>query len=174
MRKRKTESPDDTGLGIPQNPVTMARLWRLERVGWAMILLIVIAAAAGATGRGWLSAASTRSASGDAVLHYERVTRLYSDTQLQVTCNAPGARHDTLFITVSRPYIDVAHVEDVVPLPVDTRLAEGGVRYGFARYRGAPPNVVVFRLQPQSAGVQRGAVGCEDEASMTFTQFVLP
>src|SRR5688572_7914845 len=76
------------------------RSWVIQRVGWVLIILFVLAAAAGLFGDGILS--KKKSTSGNATAEYERFARYESETKILL--QSPNESINTL--SLSQKYVE--------------------------------------------------------------------
>ncbi len=131
------------------------RYWLFERIGWAILVLIAAAAAAGTFAGGPLAAAAGTGQGFSA--SYERFARRGVETRLSVTL--PAGR------TLWMQGIDGFDVVRVDPEPATVRSERQGLAYDFAPGTGA--GVVTFRLKPRAWGMQRVRVAADPDARPT-------
>lgn len=127
----------------PNRP-TQERIWRVERIGWAVLAALLLWALLGGAGNGPLAHASLRDAG--IVLDYERFARRGAPTEL--TLRWPAADGDSAATTRREPLmlqLDAAFVEQ---MGID--FAAAGLQ---PRRQG---NVVLLELgRPDAAGALR-------------------
>ncbi|CAH0198484.1 hypothetical protein [Roseomonas sp. CECT 9278] len=122
------------------------RVWRLQRLGWAGMIVVVAASAAGLFGAGGpLAGVSTRGATGLAV-DYEAVVRRSRATTWTIAL-PPGA--DTLVL--ADPATDLFQPRLVLPRPIDERRVDGGLAMTFHPAAGGRPSVQLS-LTPSAPG----------------------
>jgi hypothetical protein len=157
-------------LEIEEDMPGQRRQWIAERCGWIVMGLLLVAAMTGLLGRGAASSATVQSTDGITSLHYERFARLHAPATLRVV-TAPAA--DELSLTLSRAYLDNVQIEEIVPEPRATRLADEKLVYLFpvASQRTAE---VVFRFKMDALGPLQGSVRIDDHPPLEFSQFVYP
>lgn len=131
------------------------RVWRLQRIGWAGMVVVVVASGAGLFGAGGpLAGVSTRGAAGLDV-SYESVVRRSRATTWTVVL-PPGA--DTLVL--ADPATDQFQPRLVLPRPIAERRVDGGLAMTFHPATGSQPSVQLT-LTPAAPGwhVVRVAAG---------------
>jgi hypothetical protein len=164
------------GLEIDQDLDVQQRAWRIQRVGWGIMTLFVLAAVAGLLGSGPLSHARAE-LSGTMSVEYQRFARLETNETLTVRLEAAATAGDTVRISLDRAFLDAAKMASVLPPPVRVESAAGRLVYVFAVAEPRTPMLVSFNFEPQATGRQRGTVSVESAAeprSITFRQLVYP
>jgi hypothetical protein len=162
-------------LEIDQDLVFERRSQRVERIGAAAMLGVVLAAALGLLGSGPLGHASARA--GDLAVDYRRFARYQTDDTLTFRLEATATNAPHVRLWVDRAYLDGARLETVVPSPVRMEAAPDRLVFVFAVAGPERPLVVRLRLQPERIGPVHGQVGVEGPAAaaaVTFRQFVWP
>src|SRR3954470_17781516 len=69
------------------------RWWRFEKAAWLVLLIVLIADALGAFGRGWLANGERVTSDGTLRIHYERIERTGTASKLEILFG-PSAVHD--------------------------------------------------------------------------------
>jgi hypothetical protein len=160
-------------LEISQDLRFQRREWLFERVGWAVMLMLAVATLLGLFGRGWLSAAHV----GDGAslrLDYERITRLYSSTELRLSLGTDAARGDTIRVWLDRDFIESVQVQSIVPRPDQVEIGADRLSYVFASETSGQPAIITFQVQPQHPWSHAGRVGLPGGQAYRFSQFVFP
>lgn len=145
--------------------------WVVQRVGWAIMALIILAALVGLTGKGGPLASATADAAG-ATIDYPRITRWKSDDQL--TVRLPASASGKVDVELSRAFGELFSVRSVEPQPSGMQATANGHRYTF-EVEGAGEKLVVFGLHAENPAIQRtvrAEVADAPPADLTIT--VLP
>jgi hypothetical protein len=164
------------GLEIDQDLDFQRRAWMIQRVGWAVMTVFVLAAAAGVLGSGPLSHARA-DLPGTMSVEYQRFARFETNETLTVRLEPAATGADTVRLSLDRAFLDAARMASVLPTPTRVESAAGGLVYVFAVAEPRTPLVVAFNFEPQEIGRQRGTIGVETAAglrSVTFRQLVYP
>ncbi|MBL8699832.1 MAG: hypothetical protein JNK67_15750 [Alphaproteobacteria bacterium] len=69
------QRPDEVGALIGEDPRFQARMWRIERVAWVAMVLVIASGLAGAFGNGWLATQTAASHSGETLVAYDSLMR---------------------------------------------------------------------------------------------------
>lgn len=170
--------PDIRGEGeiqLDEDRDFQQREWRGQRIGWAVMLLIVLAALLGLFGRGPLARA-TIGGEGDPVrLRYDRLTRHSSPAVLDIRLGAGVADEDgEVRLWLEREYMREMQVEEIAPEPESMEASENGIVYVFRVADRRRPTRVTFRIQPRGYWLQSGGVGLAGREPLRFRQFVFP
>lgn len=149
------------------------REWRVERIGWVLMLLLILASLLGLLGgAGPLSSTTDGSADGLEV-SYNRFAQMLEATTLQVHVSIDGAA-DTLRLWLSQSYLDSTRIESISPEPASIEVAEGRLIFNFELAAPVQETDIVFHLNPELPGLKQGAIGVEGGSSVELSQFVYP
>jgi hypothetical protein len=160
-------------LEVDQELDYQQREWKAQRVGWAVMLLIILATLLGLFGRGPLSRASI---GGDPLkLEYERFTRHASPTQLTVHL-APGVagKDGKARVRLRRDYMQGVRIEHITPEPESVEASEDALEYVFEVADPSHPVTAVFQLEADKMWSRSGHIALGDGQPLRFTQFVFP
>jgi hypothetical protein len=147
-------------------------LWRVQRLGWAVMLLIVIGAALGVFGHGPLADGQARAAG--LTLNYDRFARHGATSSLEAEVEPPALRGDTVSLWLTRSYLDGVELESVIPEP--ERMATRGdlVVFTFVTAERSGPTRITFTLRPDEYWSEHARAGIEGGESVAFRQFIYP
>lgn len=159
-------------LQLAEDAAFQRKDWAAERVSWALIALVVLAAVIGLLGGGGPAASATLADDASGVtLEYDRFTRIQRPTSLTLHARArPGESGVPLFI--SNDYLRGVAVSGVTPEPEQVRAVENGLEFVFNAEPGARI-AVRFELEAHRPGMHRGRAGRADRP-LSFTQFSYP
>lgn len=150
------------------------REWRLERIGWAVMVVIIVAALSGVLGGGGLVARTTvADAAGSTEVRYARFARYASPTMLHINL-AASASGRPIRVRVSDRYLSEMNVRAITPSPTSTAIADR--QHVFVFDRSAPPAsaTIRFELEPTAIGRHLGWIAVGEAAPLSFTQFIYP
>ena len=148
------------------------RLWRVQRVGWVVMLLIVLAATLGVFGHGPLAGAQAHTSS--LTVDYDRFARHGAMTSLEAEVAPTALRGDTAKLWLSREYLEGVALESVIPEPdrVDTR--GDVVLFTFMTTDRSRPVRITFNVRPDAYGSEPARAGIDGGDSVSFRQFIYP
>jgi hypothetical protein len=155
---------------IDEDLVFQHRNWRVQRIGWAVLGLLVVAGLAGLLGPGPLSNVNARA--GDRLqVDYERFVRHGAQSEIRVTVRRPPPGH--VRIAISRDHLDQLNLERVRPSPTEVRSSGEDTVYVFG-HAGSESMQATFVIQPEELGSHVARVATEDGSSVTIRQFTYP
>lgn len=164
-------SKDAQGLEIDSDRAFQERFWIVERIGWALMLLIVLAALAGFTGVTGPASTGRAEAAG-ARVDYPRISRWQTADMLAIEfAEGAGGKVEVL---IPREFTRVFSIEGVTPEPSKVTATSDGPLYEFEVDADPGTKTADFAIRAQRPAVPtraRGAVAGEPFA-MSFT--VLP
>jgi hypothetical protein len=152
-------------------PTSTPGEWNAERLGWAVMVLIVGAATGGVIARGPLSSRSAMSDDGTLRIAFESVAHLDSPEQVILDL-APKDRTPSLRVTLSRSFLDDLTRIEWTPPPADVSTTDERAVYQFAA--SGDQCRLILRFRHDSWGRKSCNVRCGEESTVTFTQYVLP
>jgi hypothetical protein len=161
-------------LEIDQDLSFQEREWRLQRIGWCVIALLIVAALLGLTGSGPLARATAGETGAPLQLEYSRFVRLDAPTTLEVEIAGEAVTGEQVELQVARDYLRSTRVEEIVPEPAEVRSAGEHLVFVFPVDEPGQPLLVTFDLRHTDFGATSGEVGLADGMALEFGQFVLP
>jgi hypothetical protein len=144
------------------------RNWVFERAGWVVLGVVLIGAALGVFGDGWLSRGHLVDEA--LTVHYARFGRAHSPNDLVVEWQSPEQQG---VLWISRSYLDGFSIEEIRPEPESASIGADRVAYTF-RVQDATSARVRFTLRPERVGVVRGRLGSDGGADVEIRQLVFP
>jgi hypothetical protein len=168
-----SQEPGPRELQLDDNLAHQRREWLMQRIGWVVLALLVLASLLGLTGSGLLSRARVTASEGWQV-EYNRFTRLHAQETLRVNVPAGAAEGGELRLWLGRDYLDAIELQQVVPRPL--RAEAGPDRHTFVFRVSDPdrPTTITIRFEPDQIGSLPGQVGVGVEEAVRFRQFVYP
>jgi hypothetical protein len=147
------------------------RSWRIRRIGLALMCLLVVAAAIGLFGRGFLSTTTAQSSDQAVQARFDRFLHYAAPTELRVAISSPA---NPMQVSVSRNYLEQFELRSVLPDPDKVHAGENGLVFAF-NVAGKPRETgVVFLLQPSRVGTVSGRLRVDDHSEIELRQFVYP
>jgi hypothetical protein len=146
------------------------REWLAQRVGWALLALILLAGLAGVFGRGPL--AEQRIETAAVRLDYERFVRRGAPTRWELTLLSPSAG-GTADIAIDAAFASNFEIHSIQPEPSSTSLSGGRWIYSFET-RDDGETLVVFVVQPERIGRHEGAIHVGSSPPLMLSQLTYP
>ena len=149
--------------------------WRVQRVGWVVMILLAFAALAGLFGGGPLSNRVAGELSSGVAIEYERFIRLDAPQAIVFEIAPTGMESDSVArVWLDRAWIDSNQINEISPQPVSSELYADRIVYAFKVSRSPVPLRVRFNLENRAMGRVRGRAGLVNGAPLSFEQFAYP
>lgn len=150
------------------------RDWTLQRIGWGVMALFILAAVSGVFGNGPLSS-RTVGDSRFATMDLQRFARHAAPTTFTVTAGSGAIAEGELTITADRAFFEAYQLQSITPEPLRVVASEGLLTFVFEA--GATRPAVTFHVEPQRIGSHSGVFRVGAGAGSTrlrIAQFVYP
>ena len=158
-------------LDINQDLSVQTLTWSIQRAGWVAMGFVVAFALAGLFGHGPISRVMEGSLHEGLQVEYERFGRQQSSTEVRIS--AIPERQGIVSIWIDQPYLAQMEIQQIVPLPENATLADGGVRFEWPTDTHQPAMVTLY-LQPRTIGVLWGEIRASGHTSLRIHQFIYP
>ena len=143
------------------------RNWRVQRIGWAGMALVLLLGLAGLLGDGPIAHAMARA--GGLEVRYDRIVRLEAPAAWDLVI--PPDADGRVRLTLDQALLARIRVEALSPAPERTTLIPGGQLLEFPA--GAGPALVRMQFVPERMGRLRTAVTGASQA-VRLSLIVLP
>ena len=161
-------------LEIEQDHEFQRRSWRLQRAGWMVLTLVLLAGMLGLYGAGPLAHATVGAPGAPLRLEYDRFGRLGAPSMWTALLRPSTGRPGEAILHLDRGFTDHFQIERVQPAPDRTEAGPDHSVYVFRVTGPGEPVRVTFRLKPEQIGPMTGRVREEGGSWLTCTQFVFP
>jgi hypothetical protein len=125
--------------------------WRAERVAWAAMALIVVAALLGLFSSGPLSTARKGGSADELEVSYSRFMRLSAPEYMTVRLRRKAGSEDGFALLLDDRFIAAFRIVQVTPPPARSFAAGEGLRMEFAS-SGADHAAITLHLEPLRSG----------------------
>ncbi|WP_460125978.1 hypothetical protein [Pseudomonas sp. S2_C03] len=147
------------------------KVWRFERFGWYMLVLLMILGLAGLFSRGLLSSRDVLSDDGRVRVEYEMFHRNGSTNAMKISLS--GEPESTLELEVAGELLDGFSIETLQPEPVRSRSSAQGMRLWIqADTKGQAS--VFMTLRGDGLGLFRSTIILPGTSGVKLTQFIFP
>lgn len=164
---------DQGAKALGDDPAFQKVQWRVERISWCVMVIIIAGALAGLLGGGGPLSRNTK-ANSDSTnqVVYERFARHATPMTLDV--NVASSAERQVRLRISDEYLAAMNVQSITPPPTSTSLGDKQQILVFDR-AGSPVTVTIrFQLAPMVLGLQRGWVAVDSGAPISFSHFIFP
>jgi len=176
-REEMAESKCVRDLEVHEDLKFQRRSWLVQRVGWIVMALVLLAALVGLFGGAGLLGGEAKAGSEDAMVSvsYERFLRFMKPTTLQIQLSQEAGKEGNVSVWLDREYLDGLQVQQITPQPDAARTGPERLTYVFEVDHLNGPATITFDLLPeQEIGALRGRVGIGAGEQVSFGQFVYP
>lgn len=148
--------------------------WRFERIGWAVMALVLLAALLGLLGPGPLSNASAGDKGGPLWVDYDRFVQRSAGTRFEIHA-APGTAPDgTLRLWIDRETVGRNEIHSIEPQPEQVTAAGDRLIYDFNVADPGSETVVHILFEPMRYLRQPVRMGIEGGPDLHFIQTIYP
>jgi hypothetical protein len=172
MMKSSGEATLD--LESPDNLAAIRRGLIADRIGWCIGGALLLGAALGLAGQGFLSERTASNGDGSLRIKYFDIERYGTPTELRLGWQMQGDHGAAVPLAFSRTFVDRTIDRAFVP-PPESAVARGDeIIYRFACPRSEVHGTIVMRYQHQTFGRVPCQIRLADRPPITISQLVLP
>jgi hypothetical protein len=146
--------------------------WKVERIAWLIIALLLGMAMLGGFGGGPLAHA-TRSAS-SVQLEFDHLVRHSVPTRLMIQVGPEAVIRGRFLVSLDWKFVRAVDFRDVRPTPVGSVSHDGRLTFEFAAPFATEPGPIVLEIEHQQTGRQVGFLSVGDGPALEFEQLVFP
>ena len=147
--------------------------WRVERVGWVVMALVLAAALLGLFGDGPLSRAQAGSAR-TLSAEYDRLVRSSAPTQLRLLVHPSVATQGEVRLRIDRTLLEHMELDSILPEPARQVAGPHHAEFVFPIEPGNAPAQIDIRYRPATFGRQRGTVSIAGAHALRIDQYAYP
>lgn len=162
--KQKTEHPDHK-LPLDEDIRLTEMSWPVQRIGWALLLLFMLAAVAGLFGNGIFS--EVKQHSGEYQIEYERFGRYEMPQQVTIRAKAVDGR---VRLVVKQKFTEDYDIDLITPLPKTEHFEDDTI---VLEFEANSMVTLVFMLEAQRPGTIKAPITVNGHP-FTINQFVYP
>jgi hypothetical protein len=148
--------------------------WVIERCGWLVVLLILIAAVLGFFGPGLLTKKTAGQQGGPLWLEYSRYERNAKPIKLLIHLSPSAIKENELQLWIDGSYIEAMKVQRIEPEPESVKLEGDRFVYTFKARDLSSTSKILFHVEPDKFGTVAAGVGLVNGPEVRFNQFVYP
>jgi len=131
--------------------------WIFERCGWALLVVLAVAAGAGLFGGGPLAKATAVAPDHSFKVDYSRFARVQSPTVVTVTVLSAPKTGEPIRVLMSENYLRALTSSAITPSPHRTELGNGQVAFAFLS-NGEVPATIRFTFESTAPGWANGTI----------------
>jgi hypothetical protein len=146
--------------------------WRVQRVGWTAMVLLMLAGLLGLFGDGPLAYAHARA--NGLTLEYDRFARHGATSYLAAQIAPAALRGDSAKLWLTQKYLDGIDLESVAPEPQRVEMRGDVVLFTFVATDRSRPARITFTMRPNDFWSRSASAGLDGGDSVSFRQFIYP
>jgi len=147
------------------------KVWRFERIGWYVLLGVVILTLLGLFSRGPLSSLEATSAQGDLTVEYERFHRGGGANSMII--RAHGKPGQTLSLVIGRAMLEGFSIDSIQPQPVASTATSDGLVLTLSADRSGEATLYLS-WRSSGIGLFKSQISIVGGGSAAVTQFIYP
>lgn len=161
-------------LDIPSETQFEAKEWRVERLGWIGMALIIILGGLGLLGgEGPFNTLQLGSLGDKIWVESRRVIRNQAPFELKIYATTEQSFVGTTTLHINKSYAETFVIESFSPTLIQEQVTPSVNSYDFVTPNGGPATLVL-RMRPIRFGIQHATISIEGVGSQTFWQVILP
>ncbi len=143
----------------------------MQRVGQALVVLVVLAGLAGVFGGGGL--AKSAAESGPTRIEYPRFLRAHSPVEIRLSISGNAEEAGTTLVAVDNAFFDVYGIEPISPAPEKQTLGDNAIVYHFAHEAGAR-GPIILQVKATRMGLRSATITVGDQPAIRLRSFIFP
>ncbi|WP_247267538.1 hypothetical protein [Pseudomonas sp. YL2] len=156
---------------IHEDMTYQLKVWRFERVGWYVLVLVVLMGLMGVFSRGLLSSRDVRSEDGKVRVEYEMFHRNGSTNSMKITLNsAPDSQAE---LELAGQLLEGFSIETLQPEPLRSRSSTQGIRLWLQTDLDGQATLYIT-LRGDGLGFYRSQIFSPGTNGIKLVQFIFP
>lgn len=168
---RLEQEMHDRQYPVDEDIALQRKVWRFQRVGWYVLLAIVILTLAGLFSRGPLSSLEVQSTQGDLTVSYERFHRSGGTNAMVVHAQGQPAKTVTLLISSAR--MEGFSIDSIQPQPVKSIGSPAGIALTM-QVDESGMVTIYLAWRSDGLGLFKSNVGLSGGGQVSISQFIYP
>lgn len=145
--------------------------WRVERIGWCVMGLLVVLACLGLFSDGPLSATTAHDEARQLTVEHERFYRYGAASDMR--WKVPGTPGTETTIAVGQPFLEAFTLETVTPTPSRMSATPDGIQMTFSRQEGSSLEILLA-LTPDKVGRAAFDIRLQGTQPVRISTFIYP
>ena len=160
-------------LEINQDLSVQERMWKIQRVGWAIMLVVIFLGLIGLFGHGPISWTSAGNKAQGFWVEYERFVRNQSQSTLLIHLPTMNGS-DRVSFWLNDTFVAGVEIQHMTPAPRATAEMDHGVLYEIDLVDKQEQVLIILPLIHQRSGWLAGELRSPGAVPVKFTQLVYP
>jgi hypothetical protein len=170
------EDSDNADMRSREHPIRedmayQLKVWRFERVGWYVLVLVVLMGLVGVFSRGLLSSRDVRSEDGKVRVEYEMFHRNGSTNSMKITLSSTS--DSQVELELAGQLLEGFSVETLQPEPLRSRSSSHGIRLWLQTDLDGQATLYIT-LRGDGLGFFRSRIASPGTNGVNLEQFIFP
>ena len=170
------EDSDNADMRSREHPIRedmayQLKVWRFERVGWYVLVLVVLMGLMGVFSRGLLSSRDVRSEDGKVRVEYEMFHRNGSTNSMKITLSSTS--DSQVELELAGQLLEGFSIETLQPEPLRSRSSSQGIRLWLQTDLDGQATLYIT-LRGDGLGFYRSQISSPGTNSLKLVQFIFP
>lgn len=171
-----SEDSDNADLRSREHPIRedmayQLKVWRFERLGWYVLVLVVLMGLMGVFSRGLLSSRDVRSDDGKVRVEYEMFHRNGSTNSMKITLSStPDTQVE---LGLAGQLMEGFSIETLQPIPLRSRSSSKGIRLWLQTDLDGQATLYIT-LRGDGLGFHRSQISSPGTNGIKLVQFIFP
>jgi hypothetical protein len=160
-------------LEINQDLNVQRRMWKIQRVGWAAMALILLLGLVGVFGHGPASRVSAGDRQSRLWIEYERFGRHQGSSELRLHVG-PADTSKPISIWIGPDYAAHVDIQRIIPSPVRSTLVDQGLAFEIDAADQRKPGIITVLVQFHDIGWVAAEIRSPGADPVPIKQFIYP
>lgn len=161
-------------LQVAENLPLQQKIWKAERISWAIVISLLFAALLGLFGKGPLSSAESRTPDGLLRVEYDRLSRYQAPTELKLHIGPAATQSESLRLWINADYWEQVELSQISPAPQFTEMGNNKHIYHFKIATPNSPLLISFQVKGAGYGKTDLHLGLQNGPALNMKQFFYP
>jgi hypothetical protein len=168
-----SEHPDLHSRKFPvrEDMAFQMKIWRFERCGWYLLVLLMMLGLAGLFSRGLLSTRDVRSEDGRVRVQYEMFHRNGSTNSMKISVS--GAPESTVELELAGEMLEGFSIETLQPEPARARSSDRGIRLSVQTDTQGQADLFIT-MRGDGLGLFHSRIVLPGTTDVRLAQFIFP
>lgn len=156
---------------VEEDIALQRRIWRIERIGWYVLLVVVVLTLCGLFSHGLLSSAVASSKTKDVVVEYERYHR--SGAVNTMVIHTRGKPREVHTVVIGKSMMEGFSIDSIQPQPKSSSGNEQGLRLTMEGDAHGESSLYLGWTS-NGLGLYHSKIAVEGGGEVSITQFIYP
>ncbi|TNC66283.1 hypothetical protein [Rubellimicrobium roseum] len=148
--------------------------WMAERIGWGVMVLVIVAALLGLFAVGPMSWTTSTDTSGLLRVDYGRIQRQTAPASLKLDVDLAAVTDRAIELQLDQTFLEFFDIDSMQPEPAEAVATAQGLRLRFRAEPGQGRATIYVQLTPQAIGLRRTRLGLAGHEPVELSYFIYP